>query len=137
MSERDGIARAHPQAAAASEVVDRARYDPEAHAIQFPKERRDLARQRPVDKGLEKDRLGSVLALVHCDELGEHGIRVLAARTPAFDAPDQAFGAPAERRVDEALFRWRMQVHGAWSHVGAARDLAHAQIRVAAARHFA
>jgi len=94
MGERDGIARANAKTAATGEVVDRARDDPESHAVELAEKRGDLARKRTVHECLEEDRFCSVLALVHRDELSEHGVRALTARAPSLDPSNQTLGAP-------------------------------------------
>src|SRR5439155_17861170 len=65
VSERDRVARANAKAPFAGEVVDRPRDDPKSDAVQLAEKRGDLARQRSVHEGLEKDRFRAVLALVH------------------------------------------------------------------------
>jgi len=137
VGERYGVAGADPQATTTAEIVDRPRDDPETHPVQLAEQARDLARQRAVHEGLEEDRLGPVLALVHRDELGEHRVRGLTARAPSLDPPDQTLGPPAQRRVDETLLCWRVQVDGAGRDVGASRDFAHAKLRVPAPRDLA
>lgn len=108
MGKGDGIARANAKPAATGEVVDRARDDAEADSVQLAEKRGDLARKRTVHERLEEDRFGSVLALVHGDELGEHGVRALTARPPSFDPSDQTLGPPPERGVNETFLRRRM-----------------------------
>lgn len=137
MGERDGVARPYAKTAATGEVVDRPRDDPEAHSVQLSEERSDLARKRPIDERLEEDRFRSVLTLVHRDELGEYGIGGLTARAPSFDPSDQTQSPSAQRRVDETLLRRRVQVDRARGHMGSSRDLADAQLRVAASRDLA
>jgi hypothetical protein len=135
--EGDGVARTDPNAAAAAQVVDRPRNDPEPNAVELAKERRDLTRQGAVDQRFEKDGFGAVLALVHRDELAEDGISVLSTRPPSFDAADQSFRPRAQRRFDETFLRRRMQVDGPGRDVGAPRDLAHPEVGVSAARDLA
>ena len=137
MSERDGVARADSQAAATTKVVDRPRDDPEAHAIELAKERRDLARQRPVHQRLKENGLGSIFAFVHRDELGEHRIRGLTARAPSLDTTDQTLGTSAQRGVDKTLLRRRVKVDGPRRDVRASRDFADAELRVTAPRDLA
>ena len=108
MGERDGVARPHAETTATTEVVDRPRNDAEAHSVELAEQSSDLARERAVHERLEEYRFRSVLALVHCDELGEHGVGRLTARAPSFDTSDQTLGPSTQRRVDEALFRRRM-----------------------------
>lgn len=137
MGERDGIARANAKPAATGEVVDRPRDDPEADSVQLAEKRGDLARKRTVDEGLEEDRFGPVLALVHGDELGEHGVRALTARAPSLDPSDQALGAPPQRGVDETFLRRRVQVDRSRRYVSPSRDFADAELRVPAPSHLA
>ena len=94
MSERYRVARADPKAAAAREFVDRPRDDPESDAVELAEQRRDLPRERPVDERLEEDRFGPVFALVHRDELSEHGVGVLTSWAPSLDPSDQTLGPP-------------------------------------------
>jgi len=94
VGERDGIARANAKPAATGEVVDRPSDDPEAHSVQLAEKRGDLARKRTVHECLEEDRFGSVLALVHRDELSEHGVGVLTSWAPSLDPSDQTLGPP-------------------------------------------
>jgi hypothetical protein len=137
MGEGNSVARPDAKAAATRKVVDRPRDDPEAHSVQLAKKRSDLARERAVNERLEKDRFRTILALVHRDELGEYGIRALSARAPSLDPSDQTQSPPAQRRVDETLLRRRVQVDRARGDVGSSRDLADAQLRVAASRDLA
>jgi hypothetical protein len=137
VGERDRVARADPEAAATAEVVDRPRDYPEAHAVQFAQEGRDLARQRSVHERLEEDGFGAVLTLVHRDELAEYRVRGLTAGAPPLDAADQALRPSAQRRVDKTFLCWCVKVDRAWSDVRAARHLADAQLRVSAAGHLA
>jgi hypothetical protein len=74
---------------------------------------------------------------VHRDELRKHRIRALTARTPSVDPADQAFGPSSQRCVDKSFLCRRVQVHGARCDVGASRDLADAQLGVAAPRDLA
>ena len=97
MRERDGVGRAHAQRTAAREVVQRARDDPEAVRVELAEKRGHAAWQCPVDERLEEDRFGAVLPLVHRDELSEHGVGRLTARTPSLDAPDERLGSAAQR----------------------------------------
>ena len=73
------------------EVIDRPCDDRKPYAIELAEECGDLARQRTVDERLEQDGFGSVLALVHRDELAEDRIRALTARAPSLDTADQPF----------------------------------------------
>ena len=136
MGERDRVARADAKAATTREVVDRPRDDPEAHSVELAKQCGDLARERSVHERLEEDRFRSVLALVHCDQLGEDGVGALSARTPSLDPSDQTLGPSPQGRVDEAFFCRRVQVDRARGDVSPSRDLGHAQLRVSASRYF-
>jgi hypothetical protein len=135
--ERDRVTRPHSEAATAGELVDRPRDDPKPHPVKLAEKRGDLARQSAIDERLEQDGLGAVLALVHRDELGEDGIRALAARSPALDPPDQPLRSAAQSGVDETFLRRCVQVHRAGRDVRAARDFANAEVRISAARDLA
>jgi hypothetical protein len=135
--EGDRVARAHPDAASAAQLVDRPRDDPKPHAVELAEERGDLARQRTIHKGLEQDGFGAVLALVHGDQLAEDRIRAFAAWTPSLDPADQSLRPPTQRRVDETLLRRCMQIDRAWSDVGASRHFGNPEVGVAAARDLA
>ena len=74
MRKRDRIACAHAKIALPAEVVERSRDDLEADPVQLAKQRCNMARERSVDEGLEEDRLGAVLALVHRDQLAEDDV---------------------------------------------------------------
>ena len=137
MGERDRVSRSHAQLAAAPEVVQRPADDPEPHHVELSEKRGDVLRQRTVNERFEKDRLSSVLALVHRDELGEHGVRTLSTWPPAFDATDQSVGARSQRGLDQDLLRRRVEVHGAGRDVRALRDLADAEARITAASDLA
>jgi hypothetical protein len=137
VGERDGIARPDAKASSTCEVVDRPRDDPEAHAVELAEERSDLSWERPVHERLEEDRFRSVLALVHRDELGEHGIGALSARAPSLDPSDQTLSTPSQCRVDKTLLRRRVEVDRARGDVSASRDFADAQLRVPPARDLA
>ena len=80
------VSRPHAQLAAARQIVEGARDDPQTHGIQLLQKRCDVPGQRAVDEGLQKNGLGAVLALVHCDQLAEHRVGALAAGSPALDA---------------------------------------------------
>jgi hypothetical protein len=122
--ESDRIARTYAQATAPREIVDRPRDDPETHAIELAKQRRDLPRQRAVDERLQENGLGAVLTLVHGDELPENGIGAFAAGSPTLDAADQSFRPSAERRVHETFLRRRMEIDSPRRNVRAPRHLA-------------
>ena len=92
MGQRDGVARPYAETTATGEVVDRPCDDPEAHSVELAKKRCDLAGERPIHQRLKQDRFRSVLALVHCDELGEHRVGRLTARAPSLDTSDQTLG---------------------------------------------
>lgn len=124
MGERDRVARPHTECAATREIVERSRDDREAHSVELPQESSDVSRQRTVDERLEEHRLRTVLTLVHRDELAEHRVRALPARSPAFDAADERLGSTTKRCVDQAFLRRRVEVHGARGDVGATRDIA-------------
>ena len=137
MRERDGVGRAHAQRTAAREVVQRARDDPEADRVELAEKRGHAAWQCPVDERLEEDRFGAVLPLVHRDELSEHGVGRLTARTPSLDAPDERLGSAAQRVLDETLLRRGVQIDGACGDAGAPGDLCDSERGVPTARDLA
>jgi hypothetical protein len=137
MREGDRVARPHPQAAPAAEVVDRPGDDPEPNEVELAEKRRHISRERAVDERLEQHGLGAVLALVHRDELGEDGIRAFSAGAPSLDPADQPFRPSPQRGFDETFLRRCVKVDRARSDVGAPRDLAHSQVRIATARDLA
>jgi hypothetical protein len=119
--ERDGVARTDAQAASASEIVDRARDDPEADTIELAEKRGDLPRERPVHEGLEEDRFRAVLAFVHRDQLAKDRVRTLTTGAPSLYPPDQTLSASTQRRIYQASLCRGVQVDRARSDVGTPR----------------
>src|SRR2546426_1064163 len=99
--QRERVAGSDSEPAVPREVIDRSCDDREPYAVELAEEGRNLARQRSVNECLEQDGFGSVLALVHRDELAEDRIRALSARAPSLDPADQSFRTSPQRRLDE------------------------------------
>jgi len=122
------VARPHAQLAAARQIVEGPRDDPQTHGIELLQKRGDVAWQRAVDEGLQKNGLGAVLALVHRNELAKHCVGALAAGSPALDATDERLRSTAKRGLDKAFLRRRVEIHRARRDVRAARDVDDAKI---------
>jgi len=79
MGQSDRVAAPHTHPAASRQIVQRARDYSQTHRVELLQKRGDISWQRAVDERFQKDGLSAVLALVHRDQLAEHGVGALAA----------------------------------------------------------